>query len=568
MTSAPAGAAEGDARLHAFCTQVVPLLAQHAETASLADRLRELDLPGQLARSDFFVAVVGLMKAGKSTLLNALVEQALAPVGVDITTATVNVFMHGETGPGSDAGCLIHWRDPARAPEARTLREFDSLLGDSREAEAVDHVVFRSAAGFLRGVTLLDTPGAESSSAIHEAALQRFVARDGSARADAVVLALPTEVGRAEQSLLLAFAAQTRLPGQSPYNTVAVLQKWESLEVESPEAEARTLAKTFRRSLDGQVSEVIPVSGLLWTLATRLPDEAFDALVRFARDTPPAVAHSLLRTEERFRSARADGALDPQERAALLDAARVHLLGPSAIRAAGTFEMLRYAIGLASRRKIGSGTLLRAALRAVSGIDELKAVLKQRFFARTALIRAGSVLRKGIECSDIAIQTLRQSLRVLQQAIADGDAVLQQLISPASAEQLSPATVAFARSALPLLKSEEARIRRTLRHLDDLTAGADEELQWLARDFECRDLLLSGTHLIPADLIDAADALCGQRGMSTASRLGMDAQDDRRSMGERAKTLRQALAAVELPEAAARHLADRLDRLLDALNQT
>ncbi|MHB1424406.1 MAG: dynamin family protein, partial [Gemmataceae bacterium] len=65
-----------------------------------AARLRDARSPGELA--DFLdhlagqvdkpcvLAVVGRMKAGKSTFINALLGEDLAPVGNTETTATIN----------------------------------------------------------------------------------------------------------------------------------------------------------------------------------------------------------------------------------------------------------------------------------------------------------------------------------------------------------------------------------------------------------------------------------------------------------------------------------------------
>src|SRR5437660_9162047 len=71
-----------------------------------AERLRAERLPEELINQlerlatqvdqPCVVAVVGLVKAGKSTFVNALLGADLATVGTVETTATINHFRHGQ----------------------------------------------------------------------------------------------------------------------------------------------------------------------------------------------------------------------------------------------------------------------------------------------------------------------------------------------------------------------------------------------------------------------------------------------------------------------------------------
>ena len=54
------------------------------------------------------VAVVGRVKAGKSTFINALLGQDLAKVGTTETTATINYFRYGRPDPERPVRCI--WR--------------------------------------------------------------------------------------------------------------------------------------------------------------------------------------------------------------------------------------------------------------------------------------------------------------------------------------------------------------------------------------------------------------------------------------------------------------------------
>src|SRR5215210_6161679 len=71
-----------------------------------AEKLRETNLPDTLAaeierlagqvNQRCVVAVVGQVKVGKSTFVNALLGQDLAKVGTTETTATINYFSNGK----------------------------------------------------------------------------------------------------------------------------------------------------------------------------------------------------------------------------------------------------------------------------------------------------------------------------------------------------------------------------------------------------------------------------------------------------------------------------------------
>src|SRR5947209_14135013 len=84
-----------------------------------AERLRDARLPQDLGEAverlsgqvdqPCVVAVVGRMKAGKSTFLNALLGDDLAKVGATETTATINYFRHGRPNPARPVRC--HWQN-------------------------------------------------------------------------------------------------------------------------------------------------------------------------------------------------------------------------------------------------------------------------------------------------------------------------------------------------------------------------------------------------------------------------------------------------------------------------
>ncbi|MBI4011424.1 MAG: dynamin family protein, partial [Candidatus Rokubacteria bacterium] len=118
-----------------------------AEAAALGERLAE---------GRFFVACVGQVKRGKSTLLNALVGDPILPTGVVPVTSVVTVVRHG---PRRAARVRLAGR-PWAAIDPATLAAYvsEDLNPQNRKgAEGVE--VFLPSALLASGMCLVDTPG-------------------------------------------------------------------------------------------------------------------------------------------------------------------------------------------------------------------------------------------------------------------------------------------------------------------------------------------------------------------------------------------------------------------------
>jgi Flp pilus assembly protein TadD/GTP-binding protein EngB required for normal cell division len=122
------------------------------------------------------VAVMGEFNAGKSSFVNALAGQAIAPVGVTPTTATINVLRYGQRG-----GRAIYHDGTARELRADAIADFLHGLSDD-QAAAIRLVEIFAPIEALRRVEIVDTPGLNSLRSAHEK-----VARDFLVDADAIV---------------------------------------------------------------------------------------------------------------------------------------------------------------------------------------------------------------------------------------------------------------------------------------------------------------------------------------------------------------------------------------------
>ena len=357
-----------------------------------------------LEKSPFTVAIIGQMKVGKSTLLNALVERDLAPTGVAETTATINRFVYG-----SGAECdkfRIHFKDDAVDPADEPLENLANWLGEMSDIEKVKCLEFRADAAFLKDYHLIDTPGTRNVVTEHEEVINAFLAekREGEtlahgSRANAVLYAINPNVRADDMELLQWFGSETRLPGSLPYNSIAVIQKWEALTNPSERVleQLRNLAEreeaawarflpekpdpdelkpdplaivqlrraALQAALAGEVAHVIPVSGLLANQLRDVPDDVWPALAKLGAESPGEGLGTLLFLPAYFAEDVPGVSLDTVERQGLLDAVPWHIL--------------RFSVRLAYAREIGDGDDLRRTVEEACGIQTLKKALEERF---------------------------------------------------------------------------------------------------------------------------------------------------------------------------------------------
>src|SRR4051794_17304628 len=122
----------------------------------LADRMEEL---AEQVHQPCVVAVVGRVKVGKSTFVNALLREDLAKIGTTETTATINYFSYGNPDPNLPVRC--HWRGGKVTDESRAF--LDGLQGNDlntrRRADGIAHLEFFFPNPPLKQITLVDTPG-------------------------------------------------------------------------------------------------------------------------------------------------------------------------------------------------------------------------------------------------------------------------------------------------------------------------------------------------------------------------------------------------------------------------
>jgi len=156
-----------------------------------------------IASSSYLVLTVGEFKRGKSSLLNALIEQRLFPVDPDVATATVCTLRWGET-PQAQVYFLPDGDDEtAPPPKTIDLSEISRYASEQGRTEADPPVaqidISAPIAELKSGLVLVDTPGVGSMNPEHTAATSSFLSE-----ADALlfVASAVQPLGKVELSFL------------------------------------------------------------------------------------------------------------------------------------------------------------------------------------------------------------------------------------------------------------------------------------------------------------------------------------------------------------------------------
>ncbi|WP_454788082.1 dynamin family protein [Mycolicibacterium lutetiense] len=337
----------------------------------------ELDRIGRRLNQPIRIALAGTLKAGKSTLVNALVGEDIAPTDATEATRIVTWFRHGPTPKvtanhrgGRRANVPI-----ARDPHDRGLTF--SFAGLNPE-DVVDLDVEWPAAELI-DTTIIDTPGTSSLSRdVSQRTHRLLVPEDSVPRVDAVVFLLRT-LNAADIALLKQIG---ELVGGSSgaLGVIGVASRADEIGAGRIDAmmSAKDVAKRFTEEMDktGICQAVVPVSGLLALTARTLRQSEFVALQKLAGIEPAQLTKAMLSVD---RFVREDSALpvDAATRAALLD----------------RFGMFGIRISIAVMHAgVSDSVALADELLERSGLIALRDVIDQQFAQRSELLKAHTAL--------------------------------------------------------------------------------------------------------------------------------------------------------------------------------
>jgi GTPase SAR1 family protein len=447
----------------------------------LEDEQRQLQKPMQ-------VAIVGKIKAGKSTILNALLGESLVPTGSVEATFNVNWLKHTVDAPYIQ----VHYKDEKNDPERKSIKELENLTrraeGSSerqKELLAIKHIEVYFPNPILETLDLIDTPGLSSDFKSDEKNTRDFLKLYGdeltqstqthTREAHAVLYLFKQTAGQTDLDVMTEFLGQEKEPSLpfNAFNAIGVLTRAD--EHWPQEAEPMQVTQRIASQLTEQQPDlnnifykIQPVSGLLAWGAQTLTSEEFRTLESLASLPQKRFDLLLKRSDSRFTKSYPEEPEIPSTDARK----KIHA------------RLGRYGIYLACEairtQRVSDPNTLAELLLQKSGFQELRNLVESHFGKRAFLIKVMDCVRRIEHC----------------------------LFQAEHEQQESP--------ALKIIQ-QVSELLDCLEH-DEILFGMSRELEALRLHYRDRKIEFS-----PEEYNQFLEVM-GERGQSCAARLGLPAQ--------------------------------------------
>ncbi|MGH8879383.1 MAG: dynamin family protein [Stackebrandtia sp.] len=362
-------------RVAGLCAELSPRLSprSRAEVEGVRQRI------GQPLR----VAIAGRLKAGKSTLVNALIGRRVAPTEVGECTRLVTQFRYGT----SDRVDVVK-RDGTRS----SLPLDESGMIPQRIKVPRDQVAYIDVtltSDRLENLTVVDTPGMSSVNTTISDEARKFLfdapvaddidpdSQSALSGAEAIIYTFTQSVREDDIAALEAFRTMSSRLSSNPINSLGLFNKIDKLAPNpsgDPWPVAEPLSRNQSKVMRRVVSDVVPVVGLLaeTTKAGRLTASDCEALRKLA-ELPADERVILLAAASLFATRECPVSQEQRERLLRL----LDLYG------------INFAVAhLVANPHMATGELVRM-LFAASGFPRLRQTLDQAFQLRTDAIKAG-----------------------------------------------------------------------------------------------------------------------------------------------------------------------------------
>jgi|GEM_PF-1446626 len=516
--------------------------------------ISRLDL-ASLVQKRFSVAIVGQMRAGKSTLINAMIGKDIAPTAVNECTATINRFSYSNK-PELHKQFRVRWFDDSE--EYFPLSDVEQWLGKGmadnnplkkvishftqkgRTIDSTRYLEFFADTKFLETVNVVDTPGLRSTIAMHERNAFSIVSReemvdrgnqlDKATRtegesADAVVYVINPVARQNDTDILELFGEKSRLSGSNPYNSLAVVHMWEMAWDDMKSDPAKFLEEKIRRIQDqlaGKVSTVIAASGLLSRCLEWLQDEHWAFFVQCGSMTRNEVKRLTSATvfetrgDDQFR-------ISLESRKAVLDSIKSRLIAVGMVEdnaKSTAWAIIRFLCRLACVREIRSTDEVKRHAEELSGMKQLESLLEKQFFAKASLIKNGTLLTRIWEPCQIALEQLRRYEQDREDDLEEGKRTLKLLEERGRGDAALLPAVAYVTKTFEAVSNDALRVKQTRKELFALSRELERELQSFEEDIQALELIdaLSSSSF-SGEEVEELRRLFGARGLSLEERL-------------------------------------------------
>ncbi|MCX7745511.1 MAG: dynamin family protein [Clostridia bacterium] len=374
-------------RVGLFINEAIQITSPYEEMKMLTQELKELK---KRLNDPLRVAVVGLIKAGKSTLLNALLKEKLLITGKTETTYTVSWFKYGEQPRIS-----VVMKDGTQREASIDAISFWTERNSEKENPELNNVRYVEIYcpnPILREIEFIDTPGLGSSYGIDSQNTMDFLGFDTNeaseitvaeaSMADAIVYAFSKAVGSSDEDVLTAFQGDS-FSNSSPINAVGVLTKvdlyWQG-NSENPMTTAEPIVERYKKHPDISrvLYTILPINALLAEGFSGSFEYEWGILTRLSAIDPERINSLLLRANNFCTREYPDIPVSPAERTYLYKRMGQY----------GIFTALD-----AIRNRCGKNNL-RELVYEKSGIPALANLIKQHFGNRAFLIKIRYIITR------------------------------------------------------------------------------------------------------------------------------------------------------------------------------
>jgi hypothetical protein len=336
------------------------------------------------------VAIAGRIKAGKSTMTNAMLGEVLVATGREELTFNVNRLRFGE-----ERSLVVHFKD-GRLSEPRSLQELEALTRRREEHQellaGIEYIEVFYPNELLRSFNLIDTPGVESFFGQDSQNTLEFLnlsPDDVNARseresrdADALLWLFTRSLATSDEALVGEFTGPA-LGSASPVNTIGVLTQVDRYWKDEPDplqGGARVCKRLYTEPrVARHFYKLQPVCGKIGLAAQTLTGREAETLRSLAGVSDESLRQALETTRRFTERDLPEVDVPAEDRRAVLD------------------RLDQYGVLVACRilRQMGGdeGILGRELLRR-SGVGELRELVIAHFGRRALQIKLMTALRR------------------------------------------------------------------------------------------------------------------------------------------------------------------------------
>lgn len=442
--------------LQQLAKRMRPCAFLHAEATELEDI-------ANAERKPFNVALYGKVEVGKSTLINALVGKPLTIVGVNETTATINLLTYA-TGDQLNT-FVIHWKN--QPPQTENLSKLkDDWSGTDDDVldriKRVSHLELHSNLESLKDIQIIDTPGHGSTVDEHEQIGSQIVTEKA---IDALIYVVDRYALMDDKRAIDAFIGDHN-KAKSHNNVVVVMHKWDDDFYEiykngGARSEIENEAESLYAELKDKVEAVQAVSGPLALLSKIASHENYwPRVLEVIKEFQTLGEEVFIETlDDDYLYTDDEEELAEEEEQLLKTWGNINLfrrLRNLAQLAADEYKLptasFRASMLYLFRTNPTTTDEARAAIRTLSGIDAFEKTLKERIFTRQAIIRESKRLVRTKNVRENTLNRIDNEKKKLQDTISKMEEINKKLDDPQLHDWVS-AQIESTRQALSQVES-------------------------------------------------------------------------------------------------------------------